>query len=77
MQQVIIITRLGRQQGCYCTRPSGATRPRVSGNNSHVAVLNEYTAVSRRKLSCQILWNGNFELETKDRPKFAVLHFEG
>ena len=29
------------------------------------------------ELSCQILWNGNFELETKDSSKFAVLHFEG
>ena len=29
------------------------------------------------KLSCQILWNGNYELETSDGQKFTVLHFEG
>ena len=36
-----------------------------------------FNSILGRKLSCQILWNGKYELETLDGRKFAGLHFEG
>ena len=63
----------------YHSHIASLTRPMQFRLASDYSSDVETSKKFRRSMNygCQILWNGNYELETSDRRKFVVLHFEG